>query len=748
MRPRNPGQTGNQGGFNRPNVAHNASRPVRHDRPSSFIGSRYPHSGGDHYHQSKQFSFQNQSPGDQNGTALQDRRGPHSGAIDFHGQPPTQHAYQQTNMSFAMKPEVRPQIPGVSMQYGNYGQYRTHPPQASHNAASFHESLDNAVLTRHNDISRLNEPMDSCFSDNGGSLNSIKQPNNNQFIDSSSFKPSNVNEQKKYFRGDQDKVGVLQKFQDSQPHQQMHIPGLDMLNQSSGSFVGNTQSQFSQSSVLNVPHKPEPKFVNMQSTFTSFQNVPPQISNFQDQFKPPNTSVPPPQMPFLNPNMQQMMNPPIMPINRTPVPLAPPNFSPEGHPFPNKNQFQALVDNVTIHQSTSQSYPQTGITADSQFNVHVHGTIRHSQPYQANRSHLELKNTSTIVNNKPISEKDKDKQWINDWLVSKGGQKMKKCMPVPNNVNICDVQEKTKRMMFLMASLQKQIRVLSACDSIQFTEEMKTADRLKEEMNTIRKYLSTVNIEKLKKKVKRQKHKRERMKKQRQEKYLCKQEELEHRNQLHKEIDERLNKIYKQDADKRQAKELKKTADKILSEVRKKTQDITRATDLLKNLKKLRKLRKDRLLQQGVQTKPETDVDFDDKIQSCLSVLSDQKEVYNAENRALRVMLETEQEENKEKEREKMKQIIHSQEMKKEKKIYRLLFGNTEPCDVNDPMFVFNQYYDQANLSLDSLIQIRCDWDRFCVSEGTPGGSRIPDGYVIPQKPSSDIWASALKEES
>lgn len=45
--------------------------------------------------------------------------------------------------------------------------------------------------------------------------------------------------------------------------------------------------------------------------------------------------------------------------------------------------------------------------------------------------------------------------------------------------------------------------------------------------------------------------------------------------------------------------ELKKTADKILSEVRKKTQDVTRATDLLKNLKKLRKLRKDRLLQQG-----------------------------------------------------------------------------------------------------------------------------------------------------
>ena len=44
---------------------------------------------------------------------------------------------------------------------------------------------------------------------------------------------------------------------------------------------------------------------------------------------------------------------------------------------------------------------------------------------------------------------------------------------------------------------------------------------------------------------------------------------------------------------------MKNIADKVLSEVRKKTQDVTRATDILKNLKKLRKLRKDRFAQQG-----------------------------------------------------------------------------------------------------------------------------------------------------
>lgn len=78
----------------------------------------------------------------------------------------------------------------------------------------------------------------------------------------------------------------------------------------------------------------------------------------------------------------------------------------------------------------------------------------------------------------------------------------------------------------------------------------------------------------------------------------------------------------------------------------------------------------------------------------------------------------------------------------------RLLFGEPEPVDMNDPMFMFSQYYDQAHVSVDSLLQIRCDWDSFSVLEGTPGGSRIPDGFVLAEKPSSDIWTSALKEET
>ncbi|OPL20887.1 hypothetical protein AM593_08448, partial [Mytilus galloprovincialis] len=118
----------------------------------------------------------------------------------------------------------------------------------------------------------------------------------------------------------------------------------------------------------------------------------------------------------------------------------------------------------------------------------------------------------------------------------------------------------------------------------------------------------------------------ERIKKQREEKYLSRQRELEQREQLHKEIDGRLKKVH----------------DKY-----------------------------------GVNTKPESDADFEDKVQDCLDVVKTQKKVYTAENKALQVMLDIEQEENKEKEREKLQQILRSLEIKRQKKDDQLLFGES-----------------------------------------------------------------------
>lgn len=44
------------------------------------------------------------------------------------------------------------------------------------------------------------------------------------------------------------------------------------------------------------------------------------------------------------------------------------------------------------------------------------------------------------------------------------------------------------------------------------------------------------------------------------------------------------------------------------------------------------------------------------------------------------------------------------------------------------------------------LSYFRQEWDMYAVPFGTPGGSTVPFGWVAPAEPSSDIWASALKD--
>lgn len=67
-----------------------------------------------------------------------------------------------------------------------------------------------------------------------------------------------------------------------------------------------------------------------------------------------------------------------------------------------------------------------------------------------------------------------------------------------------------------------------------------------------------------------------------------------------------------------------------------------------------------------------------------------------------------------------------------------------ESLGLSDPMDWFRSYYSQAESDLQSLLQIRRQWDAFLVPEMFPGASRIPDGCVTPTEPSSELWATAL----
>jgi len=53
-----------------------------------------------------------------------------------------------------------------------------------------------------------------------------------------------------------------------------------------------------------------------------------------------------------------------------------------------------------------------------------------------------------------------------------------------------------------------------------------------------------------------------------------------------------------------------------------------------------------------------------------------------------------------------------------------------------DPLAAVREFYDQANSSMDRLIEIRRQWDMFLVAPGFGTGTRIPPTFMTPPAPS------------
>uniref|UniRef100_A0A8W8HQW8 Programmed cell death protein 7 n=1 Tax=Magallana gigas TaxID=29159 RepID=A0A8W8HQW8_MAGGI len=402
-------------------------------------------------------------------------------------------------------------------------------------------------------------------------------------------------------------------------------------------------------------------------------------------------------------------------------------------------------------------------------NIQMNSNINFQQTMPQNNSVQNFQNTGQPLlppnfgsSSAPFHEQKTDvddasvgKQYLDAWLRKRQrrNEDIEDTYTHPAQVSssIHSLQSKMRRMMLLMAQLQQETSVLSdlgtqASDEVWDEQKQKT-EALKKELENIHKELSEEStVDTVKQKVLKQRKKRERLKRRRQEIYEEKQRAEEQRNKLHAEIDAWQGEIRKKENEKREARELKKSADAILNEVRKKINDVTKTMDLLKGIQKLRKLRSDRLKQQGVHTNPASDEKFKEVMDEQFETVKKQKDIYLAEERALRVMLETEHEESKEKEREQQEKLNKLKKERENKRTEEILFGKSESFSGEDPMLPFHQYYDQANYNYDSFIQIRCDWDRFVVPDSAPGGTRIPTHFVTPAEPSSDQWASALKD--
>lgn len=225
-----------------------------------------------------------------------------------------------------------------------------------------------------------------------------------------------------------------------------------------------------------------------------------------------------------------------------------------------------------------------------------------------------------------------------------------------------------------------------------------------------------------------------------------KQMKEEQRAEKEAAIDRWRMKRIQQVEEKKRDQELKLAADAVLSEVRKKQTDVKRMLDILRSLEKLRKLRKEAASRKGIFPERASDQVFEGQVEQLRGLIRKRTAVYAAEENALRVMLEGEQEEERKRDLEKRQKKEREKLMKKKKEMEIMLFGDEMHPD--HPLQAFKQYYTQAERSVAALVQIRREWDMCLVPVSYPDGTAVPRAWVLPEPPSDEVWASALDRDS
>ncbi|XP_048418529.2 programmed cell death protein 7 [Stegostoma tigrinum] len=347
--------------------------------------------------------------------------------------------------------------------------------------------------------------------------------------------------------------------------------------------------------------------------------------------------------------------------------------------------------------------------------------------------------------NEPL--KEQDELWLTRFLSNRRLQpcEIKKPRSYPS---VSEVKESVLSACKLVTELTTLCQLLryNVENEAVWTEsylkavEMRTA--LQEKIKTLKddNYLSAV-----KRKLERIKKKRSSIQRKKQMRRLEKQEEEARTAEKEAKIDEWRMKCIREVEEKKRERELKAAADGVLSEVRKKQADAKRLTDILRALEKLRKLRKEAAARKGVHPPPSADETFERHIERLRKLIKKRSDLYDAEERALRVMLEGEQEEERKRENEKKLKKEREKLEKQQREVEMMMFGDPDlPSD--HPLQPFRQYYLQAEHSSHALVQIRQEWDRYLVSGDHPDGSSIPQGWVFPHPPTSDTWATALKQ--
>ncbi|XP_042731541.1 programmed cell death protein 7 isoform X1 [Lagopus leucura] len=346
------------------------------------------------------------------------------------------------------------------------------------------------------------------------------------------------------------------------------------------------------------------------------------------------------------------------------------------------------------------------------------------------------------------AQRQRDEQWLAQFLARRGPPA--EPPPPPRGAGL----ELGRRL--AVRALGTVNRLVALCRALRCREaegreegwerERAEAEELLEELReTVRPLREPGYLRELGRKAEKARKRRERLQRRKREARAAQEEEAARAAEREAEIDRwRAGRIQEVE-EKNRERELKAAADSVLSEVRKKQADTKRMVDILGSLEKLRKLRKEAAARKGVCPPPSADEAFENQVESLRALLKNRTELYEAEERALRVMLEGEQEEERKREMEKKQKKEREKLLQQKRDMDSKLFGDPDEFPLADLLQPFREYYLQAELSVAALIQIRHEWDQYLVPADHPEGSCIPPGWVLPTLPTNDTWATAVR---
>lgn len=284
---------------------------------------------------------------------------------------------------------------------------------------------------------------------------------------------------------------------------------------------------------------------------------------------------------------------------------------------------------------------------------------------------------------------------------------------------LCDVSKDLSHCYDLIEQIHQEIDILSQTASSiskrQWNDriiDLKTQTTIL--TSTCSKYQNINSRFEVKSLVDRRLKKRDRIRKRKAETKALKLYEAKNRELKHQQIDQLLEQNAEKIRENRHQIENKQRAEEILTEVKSRKNDANKYLMVLDSLKTLYRIRN--------RDRPSNSIDeaaFYREIEQLKEIWLNASETYATEEKELSKFLPGSN---------------HWVEWRD------IIFGEPTQADI---LFALKK----SDNGLNQLIQIRRLWDKCCVSDDNPFGSRIPFGWVIPNENPSEPWKAFVKHD-